>query len=103
MLGFLLWVGGCTINVDPPATRPICREAGFSDAEVQDLLPDLQSAHDAGVTREQVLQDIAAACAVCAEADHPCVQTACVECFTVLVDEVYAVPLDQVDESPRRR
>lgn len=76
-----------------PPSRPICRDAGFGDAEVQALLPDIQAAHDAGAAREDVLADAATACAACADADPPCVQTACEACFALLINEVYGDPV----------
>ena len=82
----------------PPA-RPICREAGFGDADVQALLPDIQAARDAGATREDVVADAATACAACAEADPPCVQAACEQCFALLIDEVYADPVEGANDS----
>jgi len=75
-----------------PPSRPICRDAGFGDAEVQALLPDIQAAHDAGAAREDVLADAATACAACADADPPCVATACEQCFALLINEVYGDP-----------
>lgn len=92
----LAW--GCGIA---PPIRPVCRDAGFGDAEVQGLLPDIQAARDAGATREEVLSDAAAACAACAEAEQPCVQSACEECFAHLVDEVYLMETEE--ESPSRQ
>lgn len=85
-----------------PPTRLICSTAGFGDAEVQGLLPDIQAARDAGASREQVLADAATACAACATAQPPCVQTACAECFALLVEEVFAAPMDNA-KTPRER
>lgn len=91
-----LAVMGC--GALPPA-RPICREAGFGDAEVQALLPDIRAARDAGATREDVVADAATACAACADAAPPCIQAACVECFALLIDEVYADAAESPDDS----
>lgn len=83
----------------PAPSRPICRDAGFGDSEVQALLPDIQVAHDAGAARADVVTDAAIACAACADADPPCVQTACESCFALLIDEVYGNPADDDEAS----
>lgn len=88
IMGMILLLTGAGCGALPPA-RPVCRAAGFRDAEVQALLPDIRAARDAGATREEVINDAAAACAACAASQPPCDQNACLECFTLLIDEVY--------------
>jgi hypothetical protein len=73
---------GCGTGIGAPSAADICRDAGFSSAEITALVTLLESDRDAGISKREQL---AVLVVTCQDVPFP----GCLPCGTALIDAVY--------------
>ncbi len=81
---------GCASALVPPLPAPqVCRDAGFTDAEIDATAPLYEVARQNGATLEEVQEDNRMACTACEDPTTGCDETLCLECFDLLASSAF--------------